>query len=185
MKLSEYRNTLSWQGAIALGPTLLRLAEELPAAEELGLGFALRQGAVELPATIAADLVEGREPGILGVLKLSTALELIDKVYPALDTADIRKAVEDLLTRLKSGSVADNTARKAAETHAETVHPAPEHPAPAHPAAEPHKVVPVAADTPIVPSEVPHHEEHPEPKSIPVEVEAPSEEVHVHTDSEE
>jgi len=96
MKLSQYRSSSSWLGAIELGPKLMTLAEELPASEELGLSLQLRQIMVELPATIAADLLQGSsEARLLPVLKLLATLELIDRVYPALDTAGVRRRGRD------------------------------------------------------------------------------------------
>jgi len=103
MKLTEYRNSSSWLGAIELGPKLMTLAEELPASEELGLSLQLRKIMVELPATIAADLLQGSsEVRLLPVLKLLATLELIDRVYPALDTAGVRADADKLVERLMS-----------------------------------------------------------------------------------
>jgi len=69
----------------------MTLAEELPASEELGLSLQLRQIMVELPATIAADLLRDvSEVRLMPVLKLLATLELIDRVYPALDTAGVK-----------------------------------------------------------------------------------------------
>lgn len=103
MKLSEYRNSSSWQGAIALGPKLMGLAEELPASEEMGLSLTLRTLMVELPATVAADLLDDHsDMRLMPVLKLLAALELIDQVYPALDTAGVRAEADALAESLMS-----------------------------------------------------------------------------------
>ncbi|HVQ44616.1 MAG TPA: four helix bundle protein [Candidatus Saccharimonadia bacterium] len=107
MKLSEYRNSSSWQKAIDLGPKLMALAEELPASEETGLSLQLRQLMVELPATIAADLVqEHSDERLMPALKLLATLELIDRVYPALDTAGVRSEADALAEGLVSGEPA-------------------------------------------------------------------------------
>jgi len=100
MTLSEYRKTQSWQGAIAIGPALINLAEALPASEEMGLSFQLRQLMVEVPAAVANDLMRGTEARHKAVLRLVAAIELIDKVYPALDTASVRTSVDQLADRL-------------------------------------------------------------------------------------
>lgn len=109
MTLSDYRQTKAWQGALDLGPQLLRLAEELPAAEEMGLSLALRQAAIELPAGIAADLLQDRQPRLDQALKVTAALELIDQVYPALDTATARAAADKLLERLTGGDFTEGS----------------------------------------------------------------------------
>lgn len=104
MALSDVRSTRNWQNAIDLAPMLVRLAEELPAAEQMGLSLQLRQAMVEVPATIAADtLSSGDGSPKLAVLRLVAVLELIEKVYPALDTASVRSAVDSLAERLTSG----------------------------------------------------------------------------------
>lgn len=100
MTLSDYRQSPSWKGAVDLGPQLVSLAEELPAAEELGLSWQLRQLMVEVPACIAADLLDGSATRRPAVFRLLAVLELIDRVYPALDTAATRQQAEDLAQHL-------------------------------------------------------------------------------------
>ncbi len=150
MTLSEYRSGSSWQGAIELGPRLMKLAEELPGSEEMGLSFQLRQAMVEVPATAAADAMQGAQnTRLLPVLKLLAALDLIEKVYPALDTADVRAAAETLaehLTTTAMGASATPAAALAA--------PAELAPTPA-PAPSTVPVVPDATVAPILPTSAP------------------------------
>jgi hypothetical protein len=90
-----------------LAPGLIRLAEEMPASEEMGLSMQLRELMVEVPATIAADLIHGDQDNrLLPALKLVATLELIDRVYPALDTADTKAAINNLVEQLASPSFA-------------------------------------------------------------------------------
>jgi hypothetical protein len=96
MTLSDYRNTPSWQGALDVAPGLIRLAEDLPGSEDMGLGYQIRTLIVELPAAIATDLMHGSEMRLVAVMRLAAVLDLIDRVYPALDTADTRQAVDRL-----------------------------------------------------------------------------------------
>ncbi len=103
MKLQEYRNSSSWLGAIELGPKLMELAEELPASEEMGLSFQLRQLMVDLPATVCADLVDGTDSRRVAAYRLLATLELVDRVYPALDTAGVRNEADALVESLLSG----------------------------------------------------------------------------------
>lgn len=152
MALSEFRDTHSWQGAIKLGPHLSRLADDLPASEEHGLAKQLRKGAVELAATIAADLQHGAKSSdvrLLPALRLVAALELIDKIYPALDTAAAREAVDALFERL-TGPAFDER-RSAPKPPAAPAHPAAPAPRP-EPASVPvmAEAAPVAAPAPRV-----------------------------------
>jgi len=89
-------------GAIELGPKLMNLAEELPASEEMGLSLQLRQVMVELPTAVAADLVQGTDTRQVVAFRLLTTLELVDRVYPALDTAGLRADADSLVERLMS-----------------------------------------------------------------------------------
>jgi hypothetical protein len=103
MNNSDYRKTKAWHEAVELAPHLVRLAEELPSGEEHGLSTQLRHLMVELPAAIASDLLEKdsftRRPV---ALRLVAILDIIDKVYPALDTAAARTAIEVLIDRVTS-----------------------------------------------------------------------------------
>jgi hypothetical protein len=102
MTLSEYRDTLAWQGAIDLGPHIVKLAEELPEAEQTGLAQQLRQLMVELPGVIAMDLVDDGNVRLHVAVRLAAALELVERIYPALDTAAAREALDTLTMRLAS-----------------------------------------------------------------------------------
>ena len=135
MTLSTYRNSPYWKAAIDLGSSVARLADELPAAEEFGMSAALRKSAVALPAAIATDLLEGSQANrrFRPVLKLAAALDLVDRVYPALDTAATRSALEALVEELSAGDFG-------------AVAPAASTPAPAP------VTVPVATEAPEVPA---------------------------------
>ena len=92
----DYRETKAWQAALELGPRLMSLADDLPATEAMGLSWQLRHLAVDLPAVVADDLMRDRQTRRLAILRLLTALELIDRVYPALDTVSIKRSTESL-----------------------------------------------------------------------------------------
>jgi hypothetical protein len=101
---------------------------------------------VELPATIASDQAHaGSEVRTIRipVLKLLAALEIIDKVYPALDTAGVRGDVEALADHLMDGEESGTGAKPDGDAQADTP-AAPELPAPA----------PNPAATPVLASEV-------------------------------
>jgi hypothetical protein len=100
--LSDYRETYSWQAAIDLGRPLTKLAEELPAQEQQGLIMALQRIMVELPGTIASDLILGTNTRVGCLVRLQAALELTERVYPALDTAEPRRLLDALVARCDS-----------------------------------------------------------------------------------
>ena len=140
MTLSQYRSSRSWLGAIELGPKLMSLAEELPASEEMGLSLQLRQLMVKLPTTVGADLVLGTDTRKTAGFRLQATLEMIERVYPALDTAGVRADADALVERLMSD-----------EQFAAVPEAAP---APAAPEPEPLDVPTLEpADTPVLPTE--------------------------------
>jgi len=104
--ISDYRETLSWQAAIDLGRPLTILTEELPAQEDRGLIMALQSLMIELPAAIAGDLVAGTTTRLSVVFRLQAALELIERVYPALDTAAPKNGLDALIVRTESADFA-------------------------------------------------------------------------------
>lgn len=108
MPESQYRNTHSWQSVIELGPKLVRLAEDLPAHEQTGLVMQLHQLMVELPAMVASDLVSGTALRFLPLYRLTAALELVERVYPALDAGDAKHALADVALRLGGPSFAES-----------------------------------------------------------------------------
>jgi len=150
--LSEFRETQSWQGAINLGPLLVRLAEDLPVAEQMGLSLQLRQAMVDLPAAIATDLLEGgsftRKPAIM---RLVAMLDLIEKIYPALDTADARNATDALAERIAGSKFGEQTAGAAAAYLPGATTPASDE----HPGATPAEAAPVPSAVPVVPEATP------------------------------
>lgn len=155
MALSEFRDTHSWQEAIELGPQLVRLAEDLPVAEQMGLSLQLREAMVALPAAIAVDLLEGgsntRKPA---TLRLVAMLDLIEKIYPALDTADVRAAVDTLAERISSNSFGEQTAGAATAYLPGATTPASDE----HPAVDPDEPAPAPAAVPVVPEAAPASE---------------------------
>jgi hypothetical protein len=158
MSLSQVRDTYSWQGAIELGRLLAALADELPAAEDNGLARGLRKGMVELPATIAADVLashDDKPARMLPVLRLIAAIDLIDRVYPALDTADAREALEKLFDRLSGPDFDERKNPPRPKPAAPEVKPEPPHPAP-----ETVPVIPEAAPAPAPLPAVHHAEPH-------------------------
>ncbi|HEY6736162.1 MAG TPA: hypothetical protein VI322_00440 [Candidatus Saccharimonadia bacterium] len=184
MTLSTYRNSPYWKAAIDLGPALARLADDLPATETYGLSAALRKYSIALPAAIAADLLAGHTTTRYPVtLKLQAALELVDRVYPALDTAAVRAAADTLAEQLLADDfgASDDVPAPAARFGAG---PAPVQPAPLPPAPAPAPAtvpinVPVTGDEPQLQPASPLGA-----APMPVSA-APVQESHVQPDSQE
>ena len=107
MPTVTYRNSLSWLAAIALGKPLTHLIEELPAQEDHGLIMIIQSLMVEVPAMIAVDLIDNSSLRHASLLKLEAAIEVIDNVYPALDTLESRLAVDSLISRSFSDGFAE------------------------------------------------------------------------------
>lgn len=98
MALSDFRNTDKWRWAIELAQDIAGLAEQLPAQEELGLGMELRKTMVKLPAAIAVETSPGDTMHRhLYIARIAAALDIVDKVYPALDTGEARTKLEKLM----------------------------------------------------------------------------------------
>jgi hypothetical protein len=138
MTLADYQHTQSYQQAISLGSELIKLAEQLPEIEQLGLGQQLRQLMVELPGGIALDLVEGSNVRLPLALRLDAALELIEHIYPALDAAPARTALASLTGRLMGDHFAEGPVVEP--------DPVPEEPAPTTPPPVDPAEVPVMAE---------------------------------------
>lgn len=98
MALSDFRSTDQWRQAIDLAQDIAQLAEQLPAQEELGLGMELRKAMVKLPAAIAVETspndIAHRH---LYMARIAASLDIVDKVYPALDTGEARTKLEKLM----------------------------------------------------------------------------------------
>lgn len=165
MAFSEFRDTHSWKGAIELGPHLARLADELPAGEQMGLALQLREGMVNLASGIGLDLLDGDTfTRRRHAVRLLATLDLIDHVYPALDTADARDGLDKLLERLTGPDFGQH---KSGKPRAVAPAPAPR-PEPPHPAPESVPVIPdamAAPAAPVVPDPAPRiaqeHENNP------------------------
>jgi len=174
--VTQYKESANWQAAINLGPKLIALADDMPASEQMGLGMQLRQIMVDLPAAVADDLLHGGNTRHLQALKLVATLELIDRVYPALDTASTKTAADKLATQLLSRE--EQTAAPSAEPQ----------PRPAQferdsEAAAEHAGAVAPAPSSTEPSSVPVTPGM-EPATTHVQVTATSEETHVYPDSE-
>jgi hypothetical protein len=95
-----YRTFRAWEEAITLSQQVHGLIESLPSDEQSALAMSLNSAAVNIPTTIAINLIHMQIPDIRDLVALQTQLELIDRIYPALDTAEVADAASLLLARL-------------------------------------------------------------------------------------
>jgi hypothetical protein len=131
MATSDFRKTYAWNAALDLGPHLVRIAESLPDGESAGLAAQLRSLVIDAPASIAVDLATGSRTAPVAALRIVAALEVIERVYPALDTAAARAAADTLAERVQGPNFADQVPAPTApapeptavSTEAEHVHP--------------------------------------------------------------
>jgi hypothetical protein len=102
--LADYQDTYSWQAAVALSRPLTKLIEELPVPENYDLKKALQSLMIELPAAIGNDLISGAKTRDEVYVRLQTTLELVEAIYPALDIAASKTALQGLVVRGESDS---------------------------------------------------------------------------------
>lgn len=100
MAFSDYQQHPAWQQAMDLSLALNELGESLPANEQLALE--LMASAIEIPTMVAEDLLSGHKARLGGVLRLQTRLELIDRIYPALDSSRVVRRLDRLMETLQS-----------------------------------------------------------------------------------
>jgi hypothetical protein len=100
MTLSELRTSYAWHESLDLAPHLVRIAEQLPDSEMAGLAASLRELSANVPSAIAAELVAGAPSALVQTLRAVATLEVIERVYPALDTATARAACDALAERV-------------------------------------------------------------------------------------
>ncbi len=160
MTQAEYRNTYSWQGAIDLGPKLVSLSEDLPVHEQTGLLMQLHELMVEVPAMVAADLVDGTSLRFAPLYRLTASLELIERVYPALDASMARHELDELSLRLSGPSFNEMIAKPIQHQEAPEELTVSQEPQPRE-AAPDHTNVPISHDEPSEPV----HDQEPEPRS--------------------
>jgi hypothetical protein len=115
MAMQEIKKAYAWQEALNLSKRLVQICEEFSDADTNVLVWHLRQAVVEIPATIAADLQANRGATMEPVVKLGAELELVHKIYPAIETGD----ADDLLTGLTERMQSDRFGEREPEPEAD------------------------------------------------------------------
>lgn len=100
MGFSDYQKHPAWKQAMDVSLDINQLGEALPANEQLAME--LMSSAIEIPTMVAEDLLSGHKARLGGVLRLQTRLELVERIYPALDTGRVERVLNDLIETLQS-----------------------------------------------------------------------------------
>ncbi len=98
--MDRYRSYYAYLEAMKMSLALYRLADELPDEEQHLLATDLRRAAVEVPTAVAQNLINAQPADLSPILKLQTVMELITKIYPALDTSSAEQEVDAMGERL-------------------------------------------------------------------------------------
>jgi hypothetical protein len=114
----------AWQEAIELSKRLALVCEEFSDASTNVLVWHLREAIVEVPAGIAADLQAGRPATMTAAVKLATALELVRRIYPAIDAGEADERLDRLMQRMQSGAFGEREPEPEPEPQTEQVEPA-------------------------------------------------------------
>ncbi len=107
MNLENYQNSYIWKEAVDLADRAQKVSEEIPADAQETLGLALRQSLLEVPAAATMLAMQGDQKHQLPVLKLAAALEMIERVYPAIDLTEAQTALATVTKRLVSPQAAE------------------------------------------------------------------------------
>ncbi|HSX41614.1 MAG TPA: hypothetical protein VLF21_03240 [Candidatus Saccharimonadales bacterium] len=97
--MDEIKRTDSWKNALALAKELVSVGEEFSDSETNVLAHHIRQAIADVPAAVAADLMAQHKLNPEPLVRLAAVLELVNKIYPAIDTA----AADILLNKLLKG----------------------------------------------------------------------------------
>ncbi|MFI5240742.1 MAG: four helix bundle protein [Candidatus Saccharimonadia bacterium] len=99
--MQDYRKYLVWEEAIVLATQVHNLIDSLPESERSALAVSLNDAAVSLATSISISLSMSQPPVATKAIALLTQLEMVDRIYPALDTAEVDAAAAKLLAKLE------------------------------------------------------------------------------------
>jgi hypothetical protein len=100
--MDSVKKAYAYQEALALSGKVITICEEFSDRDQNVLVWHLRQAVIDIPSSIAADLIHHRGATLEPIIKLATELELVHKNYPAIDTGKAPKMLSDLFDRMSS-----------------------------------------------------------------------------------
>jgi hypothetical protein len=99
--MEEVKRAYAWKESLDLAKALVRVCEEFSDAERNVLVWHLRQAVVDIPAGVAADLAADRPANKEAIIKLATTIELVDKIYPAIEIGTVESKLQTLIERVE------------------------------------------------------------------------------------
>ena len=99
--MQDYRKYLIWEEAIVLATQVHNLIDSLPESERSSLAVSLNEAAVSLATSISISLAMSQPPVVTKAIALLTQLEMVNRIYPALDTAEVDAQAAKLLAKLE------------------------------------------------------------------------------------
>lgn len=100
----DYRKHQAWEEAIKLSMQVHSLIESLPTGEQSALAVSLNHSVVSVPTSVAMDLLQEKPANIESVISLQNQIELVNRIYPALESIDVERGASELLARLQDES---------------------------------------------------------------------------------
>ena len=113
--MDDIKKAYAWREALELSGQLVKICEEFSDVDTNVLVWHLREAVVDIPAGIAADLQAKRPATIEPVVKLVTELELVNKIYPAIETGKADEQLERLMQRMQSDGFSEREPAPEAE----------------------------------------------------------------------
>jgi hypothetical protein len=117
--MEDVKKTYIWQDAVALAAQVVKVCEEFTQSDGNVLVWHLRQSAVDVPASIASDLISNHDASLQPLTKLGVELELVNKIYPAIDIEAAKIQLQKVMERIQSGAFAERQVEPAEETAAD------------------------------------------------------------------
>lgn len=90
-----------WLRALDISEAMLVLCEGFSHTDQNFLAWQLRNTAIEIPAAIGADKLHRTKTAIDPILKGIAAIELVHRIYPAMETGTLPEQLKELLIAAK------------------------------------------------------------------------------------
>jgi hypothetical protein len=149
--MEDIKKAAVWQEALDLASAVVQLCEQFTDDQNVLAGH-LRGLAIDIPASIASDLSHKREPNADPLVRCAIVLELVKKVYPAIDTEAVESGIENIMARIEKNTFTEVKAS-----------------APATPVVEPSQI---GAPAPVPPEKTPEDVGEPQKSSLQTESES-------------
>lgn len=99
--LAEVTSLTQWKQALQISKEVLELCDGFSQSEQNFLVWQLRNSALAIPTLLATDLTSGKKAQPDAIVKCATEIELVNRIYPAVDTDDLSDKLTQLLAAIK------------------------------------------------------------------------------------